>query len=285
MNRYTTSEYREASQRLALGVEVVDRVREMGLMHPVRIDIEREVPHTMKSAGTDYHLHQPPGRPPDALSRHFSGRYALLYHSVTGAHVILRIYDHQRYYIPRRLQVPLLTEEQIEAAATRDVGLRIRRPVLFPGAAYDLSRTATGLRGSVVRDGAPLRWAVIDATMPDSGELVGRARSDDRGEFLLLLTPGAAPDSDLPRTIDVRVSVAGPATAPVPASAGVPDQDEFWDLPLEVLPTPGDTDDVSAGDAFPADYATALSATRTVSFEIGKLLTGADEAPFEFSLP
>jgi hypothetical protein len=129
-----------------------------------------------------------------------------------------------------------------------------------------------------------MRWAIVEATLPDTDVLVGRTRSDDRGEFLLLLGPEAAPDSDIPRYIEARVSVAGPFEFPVPSNPDLPGQDNLWDLPLEVLPDPGLPDPVSGGVAYPAGYAVDLVSIRMVRFEVGTLLTGLSVAPFEFSL-
>ena len=284
MNSYVAEKYLEKVHQLVLGIEFIDPLTDRGLMHPVRIDIEREIPHAMKRPVDPYCCLQSMGLAPSSLCRHPSGRYALLYYPGIGTHVTLRIYDHNRYYVPRRLKVPLLTLEQLENQANRNHYLRQRRPVLFPGAAYDLCGMVTGLRGRVLRNEQPMRWAYIDARLPATDSLVGRARSDDRGEFLLLLSPGAAPASDLARMIQVRISVSGPTAVPVPDSVDIPGRDFFWDLPLEVLPDPGLADDVSSGNVLPAGYVT-MAATRLVDFEIGMMATGIEVAPFEFVLP
>jgi len=284
MNQYILQQYKETLKRLALGVEVIDDMRRMDPVRPVRIDIERRLPHTMQEPKDPLRVAQPMGRAPSAMCCHSSGRYALTYYPGLKDHLILRLYDHDRYYIPRRLQVPLLTEAQVQTPALAHINLRVRRPVLFPGAAYNVSCTATGLRGTVSRGGQPMRWAIVEATLPDTDVLVGRTRSDDRGEFLLLLGPEAAPDSDIPRYIEARVSVAGPFEFPVPSNPDLPGQDNLWDLPLEVLPDPGLPDPVSGGVAYPAGYAVDLVSIRMVRFEVGTLLTGLSVAPFEFSL-
>lgn len=285
MNQFTPQQYNETLHRLALGIEVIDVMRRIGPMRPVRIDIERGLPHSMQHPRAPFRVAQIRGRAPQVMSRHHSGRYAITYYPGLGDHLIMRLYDNQRYYIPRRLRVPLLTEAQIQTPALGHVDLRVRRPVLFPGAAYNIGTTTTGLRGSVLRGGQPMRWAIVDATLPGNSTLVGRACSDDRGEFLLLLNSEAAPDSDILRTIDARVSVAGPLTAPVPSDPDLSGRDELWDLPLEVLPAPGLPDTVSSGETFPAGYTVDLGSARTVTFEIGTLLNGRSVASFEFTLP
>jgi hypothetical protein len=120
----------------------------------------------------------------------------------------------------------------------------------------------------------------VEATLPGNGARVGRAHGDDRGEFLLLLDPAAAPAVELTNPLEVRVAVSGPATAPVPATPDRPAADPLWDLPLEELPPPGSPDPVSAGDAVPAGFVTSLTATRIVDFRLGRLISGDD---FQFA--
>ena len=69
------------------------------------------------------------------------------------------------------------------------------------------------------------------------GVVVGRAHGDDRGEFLLLLGPGAATGPDLAFPIQATVTVFGPDPPPPPG----PDAalDPLWDLPLEGVPPVG----------------------------------------------
>lgn len=283
MNKNVPEEYVEIVHRLALGIECIDLLRERGLMHPVRIDIERGLPHSMKKPKDSYCCSQTLGRVPSSFCRHTSGRYALLYYPGLGKHINLRIYDHSSYYVPRRLQVPLLAMADLEQPEKNHPSLRQRRPVLFPGAAYDVSGKATGLRGRVMRDGKAMRWAFIEAVLPGSVSLVGRARSDEHGEFLLLLSSETVPSSDLTRTIQVQVSVSGPfESLPIPEQKEIPYLDKFWDLPLEEVPEPGLADNVSSGNSFPAGYATPLSSVRDVKFEIGRILTGNEVAPLEF---
>ena len=178
-----------------------------------------------------------------------------------------------------------MTGEEIEQPENSNHPMRRRRLALFPGAAYDLVGKATGLRGRILRNDEPMRWAYVEAVLADTFSLAGRARADDRGEFLLLLWPEAAPETDLARTIQAVVSVSGPVEQPVPASDDMPSRDKLWDLPLEELPDADTCDDVSSGESFPEGFATALSGVRTVDFEIGRILTGIDEAPFDFVLP
>lgn len=257
MNELLPSQYAEVIHRLALGLEAIDAERQNRIHHSFRIafdDAER-------------------GQWRAPIERHDSCLHVL--RAAPGFHspVDLRLFDSdqafyhprcdRRRFVPRRLRVPLLAESLWDA---RPVAHRTRRPVLFPGAAYDLMETSTGLRGRVVRNGEPLRWARVAATTP-GGALISRAHGDDRGEFLLLLGPAAAPDADLPRPLSIQVTVFGPVVDPVPGPGQA--DDPLWDLPLETLSAPDELDAVSAGLVLPAGY-TAL-VTRSVDFELGRI--------------
>lgn len=270
-----------AAHVLALGLEPRDALRGQRVAHPVRVDLEHPFGRALRRRSEPYRSEVRPGAPQAKVSRHDSGRHVLLYHPTLGDHVDLRLYDHDRTYVPRRLRVPLLAQA---AAPALPPAHRIRHPVLFPGAGHPVSERVAGLRGRVLRAGAPMRWARIEARLPNGNALVGRAQGDDRGEFLLLIEPGAAPFGDLAAPIAVRVIVSGPAVVPQPATPDVPARDPFWDLPLETVPAPGAPDTVSSGEAPPEGYAVSLAASRIVPFELGRILTGADVAPFEFSL-
>jgi len=162
---------------------------------------------------------------------------------------------------------------------------RIRKVVMFPGASYQFNSMATGLRGRVLRNGEPMRWAYIEATDPVSEDLIIRTRGDDRGEFLLALPPHAARAGDLNATYDIRISIAGPSVVPVSDTPELQGLDNYWDLPIEELPPAGMPDNVASGESIPDDYVISPSAVRIVTFQVGRILTGREEADFEFSLP
>lgn len=249
MNEFLENRFAENVQRLALGLEPVDSERRARIAHPIEISFD--------------------GAPPGpVVERHRSCLHALRFQPGVADRVNLRLFDSARRFVPRRLSIPLLTQPQAEAQPfTR----RVRRPVLFPGAAYDVSDTATGLRGRVVRapDNRALRWARIEATLPGAGVMVGRAHGDDRGEFLLLISSGAVPVGDLVNPLPIVVTVFGPAVAPVPDSPDQAALDPLWDLPLEKPPAPGAADPVSSGEQLPDNY--TASVTRTVNFVLGRL--------------
>jgi len=281
-------DYDTRTRRLALGIEFTDAMRAAELAHPVRLEIERYQPHNTP-APYGSHAFSQSRVPPLGLMRGASGRYSLSYHPGIREQVTLRIYDHGRHYVPRRMRLPLRTLADVLAGEASEnpnyMDGRTRQISLFPGAGYDAPSNITALRGRVVRDGKPMRWAYIDAHLPGGGAPVARARGDDRGEFFLMLPPNAVPASDLPPTFDIGLSVAGPATVPVPAQPSLPEQDPWWDLPVEEVPPPGDVDNVSNGASFPAGYVTALSTVATVAFVVGRVLTGREVADFDFVMP
>ena len=250
MNEFLDNRFAENVQRLALGLEPLDSERRTRIAHAIEITLDAA----------------PPGPARPVIERHSSCLHALRFQPGVKNKVNLRLFDSARRFVPRRLSVPLLTQPQAEAV---DYTNRVRRPVLFPGAAYDVSETATGLRGRVIRNGKVMRWARVEARLPISGVLVGRAHGDDRGEFLLLIGSGAIPVGALVNPLPIVVRVFGPDVIPVPPTPDLPALDPLWDLPLEKPPAPGAADTVSSGEDLPDNY--TASVTRTVNFVLGRL--------------
>jgi hypothetical protein len=223
---------------------------------------------------------------PRVAARHASGRFVVLYQPGLADHVDLRIYDRYRRYVPRRLRVPIVNFQHVLDAESPDAAYplepRVRRPLLFPGAAHDVVSLATGLRGRVLSDRRPVRWVRVEAFLDGpAAPLLARAQGDDRGEFLLLLPPEASTVSVLADPIPVRLRVYGPQTLPVPSTPELPARDPYWDLPWEVCPPPGEPDTVSSGVRLPMGY--VEGATRVVDFWLGRLRTASDHvAHFEF---
>ena len=112
----------------------------------------------------------------------------------------------------------------------------------------------------------------VEAVLPASGQVVGRAHGDDRGEFLLLIGSESIPVGDLVNPLPLRVRIFGPAAPPVPATPDLPLQDPLWDLPLETVPAPGVADTVSTGETLPAGY--TANVTANVDFFLGELRSG-----------
>jgi hypothetical protein len=259
LNVFVPAPYVERVTRLALGFEPLDAVLGGRLTHPVRMEAEGHLPRVK-------------------IDRHDSCLHVLLYQPSLADEVVVRVRGARGMdlrYVPRRLRIPLLTAEEAE---TRPYTHRVRRPALFPGAAYDAAGSSTGLRGRVMRDGRPMRWARVEARLPGGGPLIGRAHGDARGEFLLLIASPPPPAPELTDPFQVQVVVFGPADAPVPDTPDQPSRDELWDLPVEALAAPGDPDPTAAGETLPDDYVEGPG--RVVPFRLGRLLSGVDD--FEF---
>ena len=284
MNQFLPSRYLEFVERLALGIEPMDALHARPLSY--RLRVEHDVTHLG--------LRRPP------IEHHTSNRYALRYQPGLLTTVDLRFFDlPDRFYkpendrrriVPRRLRIPILTrtevetDEENEAQAAhknaKDFRRRIRRPVFFPGAAYDFNPTTTGLRGRVMRGGKPMRWARIVAKLDGTSLVVGRAHGDDRGEFLLLINSAMTTGSALPKPLNIAVTALGPATPPTPSTPDLPTLDPLWDLPLEILAAPGAADPVATGEeppALPPAQNYTASVTRTIEFSLGKCLSGAED--------
>jgi hypothetical protein len=254
MNEFVDLRFVENVKRLALGLEPIDAGRGLRTAHALRVVFNEAVT----------------GLPRPSVDRHDSCLHALLYQPGVADRVALRFVESERRFVPRLISYPILTLEDAESLPYQN---RVRRPALFPGAAYDVASLHTGIRGRVIRDGQPGRWARVTATLPGGGPVVGRAMADDRGEFLLLLHPSASPVGDLVDPLEIRVDVFLPAAAPVPPSPDVPAQDPFWDLPLEEAQTldPADPEDdpVSAGEILPGDFTATTG--RDIGIRLGRM--------------
>jgi hypothetical protein len=268
--------------RLALGVELLDGERGGRVPRPISVVLE--------------------GGAGGPLDRHDSCLYALLYRRgvyrpppdpAEPAFATVRFVSRDRRFVARRLRFRLLDPETLAAADEGDPPAgdpallgrpRVRRVTLFPGAAYDVAATATGLRGRCRRaaDGAPVRWVRVEAWTQDAFgarvELVGRAQGDDRGEFLLLVHPragGVAP-LDLVNGLSLVVDVHAPPVPPAPPLGER--EDPLWDLPVEAVTGGGPVDPVSSGERIPAG---STQVSRVETFRLGRCLT-SEVAPFTF---
>lgn len=271
MNQFLPNRFDEIIHRLALGIEPIDAQRGR------RLSYHLQVAYDLALAG----LKRPP------LERHTSNLFALRYQpgvpDSTGR-VDLRFFDQRdppykaendcRRIVPRRLRIPILKEADVEAQEAINklqFRRRIRRPVFFPGAAYDFTATSTCMRGRVMRAGKPMRWARVVGTLKGSPVVVGRAHGDDRGEFLLLINAAVTSGSAWPDPLEITVSVFGTDPFPPVATPEVKARDPLWDLPLEPLAAPdAANDDVATGVTLPVDY--TKSVTNDFTFKLGKCL-------------
>lgn len=269
MNQFLASRFVEVIQRLALGIEPIDAQSARRLSYALQVVYDVS----------------PLGLPRPPIERHASNLYALRYQPGVSQQIDLRFFDlsertykpqyDRRRVVPRRLSIPVLSLGDVETqeqAGKKDFKRRIRRPVFFPGAAYEFSPTATGLRGRVMRNTKPMRWARVVATQPGGTLVAGQAHGDDRGEFLLLINSKVTSGSGLPIPLVLDVSIFGPEPEPEPIPASLPETDPLWDLPLEMLASPGDDDPVAAGERRPANYTATV--TRPVEFTLGKCISG-----------
>ena len=287
-NEFLDTRWVEASDRLVLGIEPRDAKRNMRIARPIEVVIEGPAltPRMMQTLIDEgRNLSDAMVRVP----RHASCRHVIVYDIPPKDTVRIRLLDRWQHFVPRRLDIPLTPMADPTIPANLDVistAERVRRPRLFPGAAYELSEQTTGLRGRVVRRDVddervfrPARWARVEATRNE--EIVGTAHADHNGEFLLLLDSEAVREGQLVENLMVDVTAHAPRAAPVPPSALIARVDPLWDLPIEKLEDPGVTPDhIAEGIAPIAEY--DGSATQTVEFQYG-VLRSLGVAPFEIT--
>jgi hypothetical protein len=272
VSSFAPAGFDEFVQRLILGVEPLDAQRGTRIAQPIAVRLDG-VPYldgSLPIVDFDGSL-DPLGYLP-TVQRHNSCRHALVYPPDMKGPIAIRLFDDARRFVPRRISYPVPTD-----ATVLPPPVRVRRPALFPGAAYDVSPTATGMRGRVTWKSSTAneqaaRWVRVAAVI--NGQIVGRAHGDDRGEFLLLLDNEAGGPGDLPSPLVAQVTVYGP-----PAPPAVAVNDPLSDLPVELLAA--DPDVVSAGETLPTGYAATPSSTRAVTFELGTLLTNQPKFFFQ----
>jgi hypothetical protein len=282
------------STRLLVGIEPRDAIRQCRLTHRVDIHVERQR-YTQPFAGpalTPQELgwlrslrdaRRPLHREWPRLTRHPSGRHAMIAIGTPPPDLELRLFEDRRVFVPRRVQARLDAGPPLD-----DVPIvrRSRTPWLWPGAAYPVLERATGLRGRVLVGPAgtqrPVRWARIVARPVAGGAPFAWAHGDDRGDFLLILPPEAlglaAGLPALTLTVEAFGRLADP---PAPPPQAVRDADPWWDIPLETLALPGVLpDQVAEGRAVPPDF--NGSDARQVTFTYSVIL-GDAVAPFVIS--
>ena len=256
--------------RLALAVECRDALSDRPTGTPIQLRWRR-----IDRAGNPV----PPWRPIDRAAR----AQLVLRHRIPddSRHPLgkleICVDDRSRRYVPRRFVANPWTYADVrEPAPYVDADARLLRLWLRPGSAYALPRTATAIRGRVVRpDEAPVRWARVEATTPTS--IAGWAHADERGEFLLVVVdPGYDPIRDSPRDLDVTLVVSAP-----PAGGDPPDpRDRAADLPGEEIarstnpPTDPELDnDLLRGTRHPPGYLINTSVVPPVTVPIGSTVT------------
>jgi hypothetical protein len=269
VNTVLDERYVERSSRLALGLEVIDAGRGGRISDPVQVTVD-----------------DPPfvGRVP----RHDSCLHALVYSPDVSSPVTIRILSPDRHFVPRKLQIPIGSEaDAIDGVLP--AASRTWRPLLFPGAAYDVSASATGVRGRVVwaDDGSPVRFARVVASY--GPQRIGLAHGDDRGEFLLVLGVDTVDGDDyvladppvMPPSLEVMLMIVAPNDRPSPAA-----EDSLWGLPLEVAAGPGVTPDaVSLGEQLPDTYRNpGRVLVQSVTVPLGRI-TSVAAVPFEIPYP
>ncbi|KAF0956747.1 MULTISPECIES: hypothetical protein [Rhodococcus] len=263
MNVYTPDRYDESVVHLALGVELRDAIsgRRLGAGADVRME---RFPRPV-GKWRPWRLGETLTAVLPRMHRHHTGRFVSRYDEGLPTTVDLRVVDDDnvgatriaglgRRIVPRRVRITIADEADVlaaEADPTKPPHPLFRRSVplwCMPGSAADLPSRATVMRGRIVRldagSGAlvPVRWARVRAQNA-TGDDVGWAHGDDRGEFALVVEQSAndivVPADPVP--ISLTIGATLPAPTPDPADPLRASVDPLWDLPLETVvtsPTP-----------------------------------------------
>jgi hypothetical protein len=283
-NRFVAATFSEDVHRLALGVEPIDQATGSRVPNFVQVSLDR-VPQPPTSL---YEL-QPwewLGDRLPSFPRHMSCRYAIIYKPHLKTPIQIRLFDRRRHFVPRRLEVAVPTEADVMQPeidhTLQPVPLekRVVRPLMYPGAAYAITESTTGLRGRVVRSDAPMRWARVEARLRTTGEVVGTAHGDDRGEFLLIVRwrgVQATPPDD---PMGLAIRVYGPKTVPIATYPLQAQVDDLWDLPLEKpqVPVPMGGDGIADGVTAPDGYQASTTGDINVDLPLGRFSSAAVNA-------
>jgi hypothetical protein len=270
VNEFLDSSWDELVSRMALGIEPTDPLFGSRIGQRVQVALDGipwlTPPHLRDHAAPPWELQTVL----ETVARRDTCRHVLVAGPEVEDPVDLRFQDPTQRYVPRRLRIRL--------PAPIGSGRQIR-PALFPGAAYGPPAGSMGLRGRILRGGAPMRWARVEARRVVDDLLVGVAHGDEHGEFLLVLDPAASRGADLILPIEVTVTVFGPDVAPDPAAVADADADPLWDLPLEEADLTVAADGVLAGRTLPPGYASRPNSIRDVQFSWNGLV----REQFDFS--
>jgi hypothetical protein len=271
--------------RLALGVVPFDALT--GHRIDADLQVERDRVLSVRRGLIDPLAPYPPWSP---LERSRSGRYRLRFGPAVGSRAHIRLWDPARRYTPRVFDVELWKLDEVvalERAGQHDLNVlsRVLRPWLHPGTGTRLPATATGIRGRVVRAGQPVPWARLLAT---AGPLTARAATDERGEFLLILT--ASPQV-VTATIGGSLAISADPDLKPPASAA----DRLQSVPVEpVARTPDPATQPLPADQFLQPYLdnpllrgeqdpdrfVVGQTQHPVTFDVGRVKTEVE--PYEF---
>ena len=276
----------DVRHRLALGIDCRDVVSGLGALGPMVAELESIGPfatpgmvlqphgifrHALPWAGAVRKLMA------ESVSRAVDPNWIVRIHGDPGAPA--KPWDPNRdahRVVPRRLRLlPTLTAGEPPSSPAN-----ARSCTLAPGAMYPLHGAATAIRGRVMHNATiPMPWAAVVATTPPAqtnfalATPVGRARADERGEFLLVLDGRSVTGASLPTNVSVRLWGFGPPAVPTPTNP----KDPLTALPIEDAGSATDSP-LLRGEIIPAAYTRSIHQTiavriATVASGVGATLT------------
>jgi hypothetical protein len=168
--------------RLALAVECRDALTDRLAISPLRAGYE-----LLRSP---YVPVPDPTYPCIRLDVAGPARFKLRHDVPLPTRVRVRIDDPSRHFVPRRLRLLLWPVSQLDGSPAQPyipTDYRLLRVWLWPGTAASFPVGSTVVRGRVMRNGQPARWARVTARGATNA-VAGFAHADDRGEFALVVS-------------------------------------------------------------------------------------------------
>ena len=259
--------------RLALAVECRDALTDRLAISPLRVGYEL--------------LHSPhipvpdPTYPCIRLDVAGPARFKLRHAVPLPTRVRVRIDDPGRRFVPRRLRLLLWAAGQLDASPTQPyipTEYRLLRAWIWPGTAASFPSGTTVVRGRVMRNGQPARWARVTARAATNA-VAGFAHADDRGEFALVVSD--AGQHPLRSTIPMDLYVAA-RRVPRPVNPLDPLADITVEpVPRSTPPAPASLDTPRLrGIALPSGYVANAKAPLPVVAPTGVNTTLPDDLEF-----
>jgi hypothetical protein len=230
----------EVRHRLALGLNYLDAITGAPVVGEIDATIE-----AIDGRNTALLMLAKPGGAVIVLTR----RVAALFRGIAGstAQTLVRLtprawpeppLPRNRAVLPRRFVLPVVRNADglPVAEAPGQAGKWVFDVPLYRGGSAMMAPGATILSGQLVYPNIggtspePVRWAQVIGLRAGTTNVLGGARTDDRGEFSLLIAGRAEQTPNAIAPVSVALQIWGPPQRPDPLALRA---DPFADVPIE----------------------------------------------------